>query len=62
MIIVNKLETDSAFKDKYINFLSSGGSDYPLNILKKLGITLNEETMKNAFSIYEEYLELLEKE
>jgi oligoendopeptidase F len=26
--------------DKYIEFLSSGGSDYPINLLKKAGVDM----------------------
>ena len=63
LIISDKLVKDESFKDKYIKFLSSGGSDYPLNILKKLGIDITKkETLENAFKIFEEYLNILEKE
>ena len=63
LIISDKLVKDEGFKDKYIKFLSSGGSDYPLNILKKLGIDITKkETLENAFKIFEEYLNILEKE
>lgn len=60
LIIVNKLK-DESFKDKYIKFLESGGSDYPLNILKKLDITLDRETFNSAFKIFNEYINLLER-
>ena len=63
LIISDKLVKEESFKDKYIKFLSSGGSDYPLNILKKLGIDITKkETLENAFKIFEEYLNILEKE
>lgn len=32
--------SDPGFKDKYIGFLSSGGSDYPAEILKRVGVDL----------------------
>lgn len=32
--------SDPEFKDKYIGFLSSGGSDYPAEILKRVGVDL----------------------
>ena len=63
LIISDKLFKEEGFKDKYIKFLSSGGCDYPLNILKKLGIDITKkETLENAFKIFEEYLNILEKE
>ena len=63
LIISDKLIKEEGFKEKYIKFLSSGGSDYPLNILKKLGIDITKkETLENAFKIFEEYLNILEKE
>ncbi len=40
--IVHGLETDPAMKEKYQAFLSAGGSDYPLSILKKAGIYVKE--------------------
>ena len=63
LIISDKLIKEEGFKEKYIKFLSSGGSDYPLNILKKLGIDITKkETLESAFKIFEEYLNILEKE
>jgi oligoendopeptidase F len=43
--LVNRCEKlgDSAKKD-YLNFLSAGSSDYPLNILKKAGVDMEKET------------------
>ncbi len=62
LLIADKLINDNDnFKDKYIEFLSSGGSDYPLNLLKKLGIDIeNEETLNRAFDIFNEKLKYLE--
>lgn len=63
LIISDKLLNEKGFKDKYIEFLSSGGNDYPLNILKKLGIDITKKsTMENAFKVFREYLDMLEKE
>jgi len=59
LIIVNKLLSEEDFNKKYIEFLSSGGSDYPLNILNKLGIELDVHTFNNAFLIFKEYLDML---
>ena len=62
LIIADKLLNDNDnFKDKYIEFLSSGGSDYPLDLLKKLGIDITDEKVLNkAFDIFNEKLKLLE--
>ncbi len=62
LLIADKLINDNDnFRDKYIEFLSSGGSDYPLNLLKKLGIDIeNEETLNRAFDIFNEKLKYLE--
>ncbi len=44
--------------DKYIEFLSSGGSDYPLTILKKCGIDLtSSECYNKAFKMFREKLD-----
>ena len=60
LIIADKLENDETFKDKYIRFLSSGNTKYPLELLKDLDIDLtNEETLNKAFLLFNEKLELL---
>ena len=60
LLIANKLETDKNFKDKYIEFLSSGCSDYPQELLCKLGIDLtNENTLEKAFQLFNEKVKLL---
>ena len=41
-----------------MKFLSSGGSDYPLEILKKVGIDIvNDDTIDKALSMFRETLE-----
>lgn len=61
-LIANKLlSKDEKFKEKYIKFLSSGGSDYPLNTLKKLGIDIEDEkTLNHAYDIFKEKIQELE--
>lgn len=60
LLIANKLENDKDFKDKYIEFLSSGCSDYPLELLNKLEIDLtNEDTLEKAFKLFNEKVKLL---
>ena len=47
--------------DRYINFLSSGGSDYPLELLKKAGVDLSTPTpVQDALNVFEQILSELE--
>ena len=43
--LVNRCETlgDKA-KEDYLKFLKSGSSDYPINLLKKAGVDMTQET------------------
>lgn len=60
LIIADKLENDETFKDKYIKFLSSGSTKYPLELLKDLGIDITDEKVLNrAFELFNEKIELL---
>jgi oligoendopeptidase F len=55
------LEDGPNARDRYIQFLKSGGSDYPLSLLSKAGVDLTTETpFHDAFRTFEEYLERLE--
>ena len=48
--------------ENYMKFLSSGGSDYPLNILKKCGIDMTDKkTLENAFILFENKLNELKE-
>ena len=48
--------------DKYLTFLSSGSSDYPIEILKKAGVDMNkEESLLAIFHTANQYLDELEK-
>jgi len=48
--------------DRYMNFLSSGGSDYPLNLLKKAGVDLTSPgPIEDAMKVFEDTLNELEK-
>lgn len=61
-IATSILKGDEEMKENYLKFLSSGGSDYPLEILKKCNIDLTDKKfIKNAFGIFKEKLEELEK-
>ncbi|MFA5407199.1 MAG: oligoendopeptidase F [Bacilli bacterium] len=43
---------NAGMKEKYIEFLSSGSSDYPLDLLKRLGIDMNSEEPINRILEY----------
>lgn len=59
MLLVNK---EPGFKEKYIKFLSSGGNNYPLELLKELGIDLTlESTIQDGFKVFDDKVNLLIK-
>ncbi|MGM9878401.1 MAG: oligoendopeptidase F [Bacilli bacterium] len=60
LIIADRLLNDSTFKDKYIKFLSSGGSKYPLELLKDIDIDLTDEKVINkAFELFNDKVSML---
>ena len=60
LLIADKLLNEDNFKDKYIKFLSSGCSKSPLNLLKELGIDLEDkDTLNRAFDIFNDKLKYL---
>ena len=62
IIIVDNLKKDKNYKEKYLNFLKSGGSKYPLDILKDADIDISDvNVMNRAFEIFNEKLNLLKK-
>lgn len=47
--------------DRYLGFLASGGSDYPLNLLKKAGVDLSEpKPVQDALKVFEGLLDEFE--
>ncbi|HEY8889209.1 MAG TPA: oligoendopeptidase F [Clostridium sp.] len=49
--------------ERYIEFLKSGGSDYPINILKKAGVDMSTpKPLEDTIRRFDELLEMLEKE
>lgn len=47
--------------DNYFNFLKAGGSDYPVNTLKKAGVDVtDDEYLKQAFAVFEKRLDRME--
>jgi oligoendopeptidase F len=61
--IANKILTDKSFKNIYLKFLASGGSEMPLDTLKTAGIDLSGgEAFETAMQEFEGLLGLLETE
>ena len=55
------LEEGKPAVDRYINFLSSGSSDYPLELLKKAGVDLfTPQPVQDALNVFGEILDELE--
>ncbi|MBU3182999.1 oligoendopeptidase F [Clostridium psychrophilum] len=49
--------------EKYIGFLKSGGSDYPISILKKAGVDMSTpKPLEDTIKRFDELLAMLEKE
>lgn len=49
-------------KEAYLDFLKSGGSDYPLSILKRVGVDMTTKTpIEKAIKMFDEKLEELQK-
>ena len=42
-LVENVLNKEEGALEKYIEFISSGGSDYPINILKKAGVDMTTD-------------------
>ncbi|WFD12326.1 oligoendopeptidase F [Tepidibacter hydrothermalis] len=58
----NILSGDSNAVDKYLEFLKSGGSEYPLNQLKKAGVDMEDEkAIQIALDTFKELVDELEK-
>ncbi len=47
-------------KDRYLNFLSSGGSDYPIRLLQNAGVDLTQkESILNSLNVFEKFVDEL---
>jgi oligoendopeptidase F len=56
------LEEGQPAVDRYLQFLSSGDSDYPIEILKKAGVDLStSQPIVDALKVFEEMLNEMEK-
>lgn len=56
------LEEGEPAVKRYINFLSAGSSDYPIEVLKKAGVDMtSSEPVQNACKVFEEKLNEMEQ-
>lgn len=56
------LEEGQPAVDRYLEFLGSGGSDYPVNLLQKAGVDMSKpEPIVQAMAVFEELLGELEE-
>jgi len=56
------LEEGRPAVDRYLGFLRSGGSDYPINILKKAGVDMSSpKPIEQAMQVFGEVLDEMEK-
>lgn len=56
------LEEGKPAVDRYLQFLSSGGSDYPVNLLRRAGVDMEKpEPVRQALTVFSELLDQLEK-
>jgi len=56
------LKGDNETKENYLKFLSSGGNDYPLNILNKVGVDMTtSKPIEEALALFEEKQKVLKK-
>jgi oligoendopeptidase F len=57
------VEEGESAVERYKEFLKSGGSDYPINILKKAGVDMSSpKPLEDTIRRFDELLEMLEKE
>jgi len=55
------LNKETGAVDKYIDFLSSGSSDYPINLLKKAGVDMtSDEPFNKAMEAMDRVMDELE--
>lgn len=53
---------DKKFRDNYLKFLGSGGNDYPVEQLRKIGINMTDpEVINNTLEIFENLVDKAEK-
>jgi oligoendopeptidase F len=61
--LAEKIQTEGAeAAADYLEFLKAGGSDYPLNILRKAGVDMEKsDAIENAAAKFKKYLKQLQK-
>lgn len=60
--IASDILKDESARDKYLEFLSSGCSDYPLEILKRVGVDMESgEPIRKALELFDKRLDELEE-
>ncbi len=58
----NILKGENGAVDRYLEFLSAGGSDYPVEILKKAGVNMNtSEPVDNILKHFGELVDEMER-
>ncbi len=56
------LTGEESAKERYLNFLKSGGSDYPLNQLRGAGVDMEKkESIEEAINVFKKLVDDLEK-
>lgn len=56
------LQEGEQARNNYINFLKSGDSDYPINLLQRAGVDMkSKEPILNAIGVFEKLVEQIEK-
>ncbi|GIP15406.1 oligoendopeptidase F [Paenibacillus montaniterrae] len=56
------LEEGAPAVERYLGFLKSGGSDYPIEILKRAGVDMSSpEPIEQAMSVFKELIEQMEE-
>jgi oligoendopeptidase F len=49
-------------RDRYLTFLQAGGSNYPLETLRKAGVDMTKrETLDRAFKVFNQYVDEMEQ-
>ncbi len=57
------IEEGESYVEKYKNFLKSGGSDYPIELLKKVDVDMTTpKALEDAIKRFNQLLDMLEKE
>ena len=63
MIATKIINNEDDMKNKYISFLKMGDTDYPVELLKKIGIDMTkEEVYVNAVNFFSNLIDEFDKE